>query len=97
MIASVMWPVFHQQVLPSIPARLRKTHFAMATVHGALGMAAEIFGLYIALVAGTSLLPQSWRIQRWKLWMRVELALWSIALTAGIATYFIWYVTPVRR
>jgi len=66
-------------------------------VHGALGVVAEIFGLYIALVAGTNVLPQSWRIQRWKLWMRVELALWWISLGTGIATYFIWYVPQARR
>ena len=97
MIASVMWPAFRQQVLPRIPARLKKTHFAIATVHGALGVVAEVFGLYIALVAGTNVLPKSWRIQRWKLWMWVELALWWIALGAGIATYFIWYVPSARR
>ena len=97
LIASVMWPAFHQRVLPKVPARLNKSHFAIATMHGALGVVAEIFGLYIALVAGTNVLPQSWRIQRWKLWMRVELALWWIALAAGIATYFIWYVPSARR
>jgi uncharacterized membrane protein YozB (DUF420 family) len=97
LIASVMWPAFHQRVLPRIPARLNKTDYAIATVHGTLGLVAEMFGLYIALVAGTNLLPESWKIQRWKLWMRVELALWWIALTAGIATYFIWYVPSARR
>ncbi|HXA03494.1 MAG TPA: hypothetical protein VNY30_01580, partial [Bryobacteraceae bacterium] len=34
LIASVMWPAFHQQVLPKIPARLNKAHFAVATAHG---------------------------------------------------------------
>jgi uncharacterized membrane protein YozB (DUF420 family) len=97
LIASVMWPAFHQQLLPRIPARLNKAHFAIATVHGALGTVAEAFGLYIALVAGTNLVPQSWRIQRWKLWMRVELALWWIVLGAGMATYFVWYVPSARR
>jgi len=97
LIASVMWPAFHQQVLPKIPARLNKAHFAVATAHGALGVGAEIFGLYIVLVAGTNLLPKSWRIQRWRLWMRVELALWWIALATGIATYFVWYVPSARR
>jgi len=97
LIASVMWPAFHQQVLPKIPARLNKAHFAVATAHGTLGVAAEIFGLYIVLVAGTNLLPKSWRIQRWRLWMRVELALWWIALATGIATYFVWYVPSARR
>jgi uncharacterized membrane protein YozB (DUF420 family) len=97
LIASVMWPAFHQQVLPKIPARLNKAHFAVAAAHGTLGVAAEIFGLYIALVAGTNLVPKSWRIQRWRLWMRVELALWWIALAAGIATYFVWYIPSARR
>jgi uncharacterized membrane protein YozB (DUF420 family) len=97
LIASVMWPAFHQQVLPRIPARLNRAHFAIATAHGALGVLAEIFGLYIALVAGTQLVPQLWRIERLKLWMRVELVLWWIALATGFATYFIWYVPPARR
>lgn len=97
LIASVMWPAFHQQVLPKIPARLNREHFAIATAHGVLGVLAEIFGLYIALVAGTNLLPRSWRIQQWKLWMRVELALWWIALAAGMATHFVWYVPAARR
>jgi uncharacterized membrane protein YozB (DUF420 family) len=96
LIALVMWPAFHQQVLPRIPARLNRAHFAIATAHGALGAVAEIFGLYIVLVAGTNLLPQSWKIQRWKLWMRAELALWWIVLVTGIATYFIWYVPMFR-
>ena len=97
LIATVMWPAFHQQVLPKISTRWNRAHFAIATVHGALGVVAEIFGLYIALVAGTDLVPQTWRIQRWKLWMRVELALWWMALAAGIVTYFIWYVPSMRR
>jgi uncharacterized membrane protein YozB (DUF420 family) len=96
LIALVMWPAFHQQVLPRIPARLNRAHFAIATAHGALGALAEMFGLYIVLVAGTNLLPRSWRIQRWKLWMRAELALWWIVLVMGIATYFIWYVPMFR-
>jgi uncharacterized membrane protein YozB (DUF420 family) len=93
LIGFVMWPSFHEQVLPR---RLNKLHYAMATGHGALGAVAEIFGLYIVLVAGTNLLPRSWRIQRWKLWMRAELALWWIVLVTGIATYFIWYVPMFR-
>jgi uncharacterized membrane protein YozB (DUF420 family) len=97
LIVLVMWPAFHQQVLPRIPARLNRAHFAIATTHGALGVVAEIFGLYIALVAGTKLVPRWWRIERWKLWMRVELVLWWTALAAGFATYFIWYVPPARR
>lgn len=92
LIAFVMWPAFGEQVLPRIPARLSRTHYAIATAHGALGAVAELLGLYILLVAGTNVLPKSWRFNRWKLWMRIELALWWIVLASGVATYFNWYV-----
>ncbi|MGA8221843.1 MAG: DUF420 domain-containing protein [Candidatus Acidiferrales bacterium] len=91
-IAFVMWPAFHEQVLPKIPARLGRLHYAIATVHGALGVVAELFGLYIVLMAGTNVLPRSWQLKRWKAWMRVDLALWWVVLAAGFAMYFNWYV-----
>jgi uncharacterized membrane protein YozB (DUF420 family) len=91
MICFLMWPSFHSQVLPRLPKRLGKRFYAVATVHGALGVLAEILGLYIALVAGTNILPESLRFKGWKLWMRVELALWWIVLMMGVATYWVWY------
>jgi hypothetical protein len=86
-----MWPAFHSHVLPRLPKRLGKRFYAIATIHGAVGGVAEIFGLYIVLVAGTRILPETWRLQRWKLWMRVELALWWFVLTMGMLTYWVWY------
>ena len=97
MIAFVMWPSFHELVLPKIPARLGKQYYAVASVHGVLGAAAELFGLYILLVAGTKVIPERWRFRRWKLWMRVELALWWVVLLLGIGTYVIWYGAPLRK
>ena len=91
MISSVMWPSFHLQVLPRLPKHFGKRYYAIATVHGVLGGVAELLGLYILLVAGTNILPQAWRFSRWKVWMRIELALWLIVLLTGIGTYFIWY------
>ena len=87
-----MWPSFHLQVLPHIPKRLGKRFYAVASIHGVLGVLVEILGLYIVLAAGTGILPETWRFKRWKLWMRIELALWWIALLMGIATYWVWYV-----
>jgi|SRR5579862_5058374 len=52
MIALVMWPLFHQQVGPIFPRVFHKRYFTVATIHGALGMAAEFLGLYIVIVAG---------------------------------------------
>ena len=91
MISTVMWPSFHQQVLPRLPKHFGKRYYAIATIHGVLGGVAEVLGLYILIVAGTNILPQAWRFRQWKLWMRVELALWVIVLLTGIGTYFVWY------
>ena len=91
MICSLMWPSFHSHVLPRLPKRLGKRFYAVATIHGVLGVLAEILGLYIVLVAGTRILPETWRFKNWKLWMRAELALWWIVLMMGAVTYMVWY------
>ena len=95
LIASVMWPSFHLQVLPRFSKHFGKRYYAIATIHGVLGAVAELLGLYIVLVAGTNIVPQAWRFERWKLWMRIELALWMFVLLTGIGTYFIWYVVAI--
>jgi len=91
-IGLVMWPAFHEQVWPKIPARLGRMHYAIAAAHGALGAVAEIFGIYIVVMAGTEILPRAWQLRRWKFWMRVELGLWWLVLGTGIAMYINWYV-----
>src|ERR1700688_2269106 len=91
LICFVMWPSFHSHVLPRLPKRLGKRFYAVATIHGVFGVLAEILGLYIVLVAGTRMLPETWRFKRWKLWMRFELALWWIVLLMGAVTYWVWY------
>ena len=93
-IALVMWASFHQQVGPVFPRAFHKRYFTVATIHGALGMAAELLGLYIVMVAGTHLLPQRLCFKRWRLWMRVELMLWSAVLVSGLWTYYVWYIAP---
>ena len=85
MIYFSMWPSFHSHVLPRLPKRLGKRFYAVATIHGVIGVLAEILGLYVVLVAGTKILPEAWRVKQWKLWMRIELALWWIVLLMGSA------------
>jgi len=94
MIALVMWPSLNARVLPKLSTHFWKSTYVIATVHGALGAIAELLGLYILLVAGTDFLPRSWRFQRWKLWMRIELLLWWIVLLSGFGTYYVWYAAP---
>jgi uncharacterized membrane protein YozB (DUF420 family) len=95
-IAVVMLPSFGQLVLPRLASHLHKRYYAVAAVHGVLGSAAELLGLYVLMVAETNMLPEAWRFKRWKLWMRLEFALWMAVLLSGIGTYIVWY-TPLWR
>ncbi len=96
-IGVVMWPSFEQLVLPRLATHLQKRYYMVAAIHGVLGAAAELLGLLILLVAGTNILPETWRFSRWKLWMRVELALWMSALLSGIGIYVVWYTALWRQ
>jgi len=91
-IAFVMWPSFHGQVMPALPKHLTDGYYGVATAHGIIGAVAELLGLYIVIAVGTDVLPLSLRISRWKVWMRVELALWWVVIVTGVLTYYVWYV-----
>jgi uncharacterized membrane protein YozB (DUF420 family) len=95
MIAMVMEPSFGERIVPRLATRLSRPYYAIVTLHAALGTVAELLGLYILLVAGTNILPQSWRFTRWKLWMRIELILWWLVIFIGILTYYVWYAGPI--
>jgi hypothetical protein len=92
MIALVMWPSFRVQVAPRLARHLTAPYYAVAAAHGALGAVTELFGLYIALMAGTRILPPRLRLRNWKFWMRAELALWWVVILSGAGTYYIWYL-----
>jgi uncharacterized membrane protein YozB (DUF420 family) len=96
MIGLVMWPSFQQQVKPALSKSIHKWYYGAATIHAALGVVAELLGLYIVVVAGTNILPQWLRFEDWKWWMRTELLLWAVVLVAGVGTYCAWYVAPFR-
>ena len=88
----VMIPSFRDHVSPRIPLRLGRPYYALATAHAAAGTVAECAGIYIVLAAGTNVLPKKFRVKRYKLWMRCELAIWWATLLLGLATYGRWYV-----
>jgi len=92
MIALVMWPSFHAQVAPGLSRHLIVPYYAVAAAHGALGALAEVFGLYIALMAGTRVVPRRLRLKNWRLWMRAELALWWVVILTGGGAYYSWYL-----
>jgi uncharacterized membrane protein YozB (DUF420 family) len=96
MIGLVMWPSFQRQVTPALSKGLHRWYYEAAIIHAALGVTAELLGLYIVLVAGTNVLPQWLRFKHWKVWMRAEIVLWEIVLLSGAGTYCAWYVAPFR-
>jgi hypothetical protein len=96
-IVLIMVPSFHVHVSPKIPLKLGKAYYALATAHGALGSVTEMAGLYILLSAGTNVLPQNFRLTKYKLWMRSLLVLWWLVLLLGLATYGRWYVPHLFR
>jgi len=93
-IGSAMVPSFYSQLAPKIPQAVRKSYYAVATGHAALGVIAELAGLYIILAAGTNVLPKRLRLRNYRAWMRATLILWWVVLLLGVATYVRWYVHP---
>ena len=96
-IVLTMIPSFRVRVSPKIPLKLGKSYYALATAHATLGSVTEIAGLYILLAAGTSVLPEKFRIIKYKAWMRTVLVLWWLVLLLGFATYARWYVPHLFR
>ena len=96
-IALLMIPSFQVHVGPKIPAKLGKAYYSLATAHAAIGGVTEIAALYVLLSAGTNILPQQFRLTKYKLWMRSVLALWWVVLLLGLATYVRWYVPHLVR
>jgi plastocyanin len=90
-IATYMLPVFGRGVLPALPGSLGDRFYLVSTIHAALGLVAEVFGIYIILSAGTKLLPQALRLENYKRWMRMELALWWLVIALGSGVYAVWY------
>jgi uncharacterized membrane protein YozB (DUF420 family) len=91
-VVIIMIPSFRSHVSPKIPLRLGKAYYALATAHAAVGTVTEIAGLYILLAAGTRVLPEKFRITKYKAWMRTVLVLWWVVLLLGLATYGRWYM-----
>jgi len=79
-IVLVMIPSFRLQVIPKVPLKLGKSYYALATAHATLGTITEIAGLYVLLAAGTGVLPERFRITKYKRWMRAVLVLWWVVL-----------------
>ena len=94
MIVLIMVPSLHKQVPSDPAAALSDAHTRVAYVHALLGAVAETLGIYIILVAGTSLVPRRLRFKNYKPWMRTTLVLWWVVILFGAGTYYTWYLRP---
>jgi uncharacterized membrane protein YozB (DUF420 family) len=90
-----MAPSFHRSFAQLIPASFRNSYYVLAAAHAALGTLAELFALYILMVAGANILPKRLRFTRDGRWMRAALVLWWTTVLLGLATYVRWYLVPV--
>ena len=93
-IGLAMAPSFYVQLAPKIPQSMRKSYYAIAAGHAALGVIAELAGLYVILAAGTHILPKRLVLRNYRAWMRATLILWWVVLLLGVTTYVRWYVHP---
>ncbi len=91
LVGFFMVPSYWHGVAPGLLKHIGRSYYWLATVHGVLGVGAELLALYILLAAGTNILPPRFRLVRYKLWMRWALALWWLVLVLGAATYARWY------
>ncbi|MCI4349948.1 MAG: hypothetical protein L3K15_00300 [Thermoplasmata archaeon] len=92
-ILAWMVPEYLAYVLPGLPGEIAKPFYWVPTVMLVAGAAAEALGIYIMLVAGTTLIPEKYRFRRYKRWMRTELILWWAVLLVGVSTYYVWYLS----
>ena len=91
MIGTVMLPSFRNLGLPRRLAAFKHLYYAVAIVHGLMGSVAELMALYVALSAGTRLLPHRLRLRNQKRWMRATLVLWWLVAGLGIGVYHLGY------
>lgn len=94
LIGFIMAPAFVGGVAPEVPRNLGMAANAVPLVHAALGLAAELLGLFVVLVAATRIVPPRLRFRKYKVWMRTTLVLWWLVLLVGVGTYYEWYLGP---
>ena len=90
MTAIWMLPAYHNNYGPVIFKLGNRVNVA-AAAHVLSGTVALLLGLYVVLVAGTSVVPKALRFGDYKAWMRTLITVWWLALLLGVLTY--WFAT----
>ncbi len=91
-IAFVMVSSFYNYVV--VGRTTTGTTASLMLVHGVLGLAAELTGIYLILRMRTQVIPKRFRVRNFKRVMRGLLALWTTIVVIGVALYITRYVLP---
>jgi uncharacterized membrane protein YozB (DUF420 family) len=83
-----MWPSFREVYVPDLARGIANRTTVAVVAHATLGSAVLLLGVYVVLVAGTSLIPRRFRFQNYSAWMRTLLVLWWITIGLGVLTYW---------
>jgi plastocyanin len=73
-----------------LPSPLLRPPDLVTTIHAALGGIMELLGIYVILVAATSLLPKAMRFTNYKPWMRTVFVGWWLVVGLGVLVYAPW-------
>jgi len=66
--------------------------YIVTSLHGLVGVAAFFFGIFVALRGNKLLVPERYRFNNYKPYMRAAYALYMLVILLGVWTYFTWYV-----
>lgn len=95
LIGVVMAGSYLDGVAPNIPENLGDGAILLPTIHGIVGLTAQLMATYLALLMWTEntalekLMP--FRIKNIKTPMRLTLTLWLVTVALGFGLYAVWY------
>ena len=95
LVVAVMLGSFAKAAAPGIPQRLAEPYYAVAAMHGLLGLVAVVFGVFV-LLRGHGLVPKALQFSNYKAFMRTAYGLYLLATLAGVGLYTVWYRSAPR-
>ena len=94
-LISVVMLTSYTDVAADLPENLNQNFALIATVHGIIGLIAQIMATYLVLLMWTENTPLEriviFRIKNIKTPMRITLSLWLITVLLGFGVYGVWY------
>ncbi len=91
-IVFVMFTSFYNYVIAG--GTTTGTVANLMMIHGLVGLAAELTGIYLILRMNTHILPERLCVRNFKLVMRSLLGLWTVLVVLGLGIYYARYLAP---